>query len=112
MALWHKITLILFHSIYSLCESFFSLYRIVFTRRRSEPKPLRYPRRQQPHHLALALTCPTRDSKGEEDEECILEAMIESTGRVAAWSSEIGIETLTVYDRYGRLSYPHCDALF
>ncbi|KAG8219772.1 hypothetical protein J3R82DRAFT_744 [Butyriboletus roseoflavus] len=66
--------------------------------KRRQPKPLKAQRSKIPKHFCLNLVA-NNDMPAEETETAFLQCL----QSVATWCQELGIETLTVYDRHGVL---------
>lgn len=63
----------------------------------SAPRPLEYPRRQTPKHLALVLVTADGRLREEEEEAYMCKTVVDVVG----WCKRAGIETLSVYNRQG-----------
>lgn len=82
--------------IHLLYAAFITIAAWVQKRKRRQPKPLKAKRSKIPKHLCLNLVA-NNDMPAEETETTFLQCL----QSVAAWCRELGIETLTVYDRRG-----------
>ena len=87
------------HAFYTFWTLFAFYVRLA---RKSAPRPLEYPRRQTPKHLALVLV--TEDGRLNDEESYICNTVVDVVG----WCRTVGIESLSVYNRQGMQLHSIC----
>jgi len=91
-----SLVLIILHASYTLWA-----LAVSYARRSCNPapRPLEYPRRQIPKHLALLLVATDGSLNEEGEETCICRTVVDVVG----WCKIVGIESLSVYNKQGVL---------
>ena len=104
MALWQSLMLWVFHALYNLSEIIIAICHVLSVELKQCDTDELLPRAKLPAHLAVAFTTPRQEKMAplDDNDEEMVESMLESAKNVMHWCSEVGISTLTFYDRDGK----------